>query len=186
VEPQLRAKGLVFDVRLPERPCIVWADREKFGQVLVNLLSNAIKFTPSLDPRTGAPGGVTLSVAGRDDGPDGGQPTLAFVRVHDTGIGIPVDKQESIFEPFVQVRAREGSYAHATEGTGLGLAISRDLARGMGGDLRVRSIEGAGATFTLTLRRVVTAMGQRTDRRPDGERRDEGERRSDHDRRVDP
>ena len=73
-----------------------------------------------------------------------------YLRVADTGRGIPREKQESIFEPFVQVRT---GYAQTTEGTGLGLAISRDLARGMGGDLRVRSIEGAGSTFTVTLRR---------------------------------
>jgi len=73
---------------------------------------------------------------------------VVFLRVADTGIGIPDQKQAVIFEPFVQL-ARNPS--RAIEGTGLGLAISRDLARGMGGDLRVRSIEGQGAVFTLTL-----------------------------------
>jgi signal transduction histidine kinase len=68
--------------------------------------------------------------------------------VSDTGIGIARDKQEVIFDPFVQVHR---NLTRTTEGTGLGLAISRDLARGMGGDLRVRSIEGHGAAFTLTL-----------------------------------
>jgi PAS domain S-box-containing protein len=157
VEPQLRAKGLAFDVRLPEAPCVVWADREKLGQVLVNLLSNAIKFT---DAGEGRPGRVTVSVAMR--GTDGGRADSAFVCVADTGIGVPRDKQAAIFEPFVQVRS---GYAQATEGTGLGLAISRDLVRGMGGDLGVRSQVGEGSAFTVTLRRVVDVAGQPTDRR---------------------
>ena len=153
IEPQLRAKGLAFDVRLPDGPCLVWADREKLGQVLVNLLSNAVKFTDSPHPATGAPGRVTVEVATRHDG----DADDVFVLVRDTGRGIPREKQEAIFEPFVQVRSRAQSvYAQATEGTGLGLAISRDLARGMGGDLRVRSEPGEGATFTVALRRVAS------------------------------
>ena len=147
VAPQAGAKGLALDVRLPAAPCVVLADREKLGQVLLNLLSNAVKFTPSPDPRTGGPGRVTVSVGARAGGAAG----VAYLRVADTGIGIPRDKQERIFEPFVQVRA---GYAQATEGTGLGLAISRDLARGMGGELRVRSREGEGSAFTVTLRRA--------------------------------
>jgi len=113
------------------------------------------------------------------DGSDGGRPGLAFLRVRDTGIGIPREKQDGIFEPFVQVRT---GYAQATEGTGLGLAISRDLARGMGGDLRVRSAPGEGSTFTVALRRVaqappVDAAGQLTDPRTADERRDDEDRR---------
>jgi signal transduction histidine kinase len=146
----------------------VWADREKLGQVLVNLLSNATKFTD--------PGGrVTVSVAADTAARDG----LACLHVTDTGRGIPGDKYAAIFEPFVQLRT---GYARATEGTGLGLAISRDLARGMGGDLRVRSVEGEGSTFTVALRRAVTAGGDATDRRTVHERREE-ERRAAEDRR---
>jgi len=73
---------------------------------------------------------------------------LAEVRVIDTGVGIPADKLEAIFEPFVQVGRSLNSPG---EGTGLGLAISRDLARGMGGDLTVESAPGVGSTFTLAL-----------------------------------
>jgi signal transduction histidine kinase len=106
------------------------------GQVLLNLLSNAVKFTP--------PGGrVTLDATTRESVRD-----TVFVRVTDTGVGVPPEKQSVIFEPFVQVQTGP---TRATDGAGLGLAISRDLARGMGGDLRVRSIEGVGATFTLSL-----------------------------------
>ncbi|HEY0778322.1 MAG TPA: ATP-binding protein [Gemmatirosa sp.] len=170
--PQLRAKGLAFAVRLPETACTVWADREKLGQVLVNLLSNAVKFTDPPEPGTGAAGCVTVSVATRADAsPDAGSadggmgahrgpPEVVYLQVRDTGRGIPRDKQEAIFEPFVQVRT---GYAQATEGTGLGLAISRDLARGMGGDLRVRSREGEGATFTVALRRAVAGAAAPAD-----------------------
>jgi signal transduction histidine kinase len=73
-----------------------------------------------------------------------------LVRVQDTGVGIPADKLEQIFEPFVQLdRGRSSSNA----GTGLGLAISRELARAMGGELRVASEVGVGSTFMLTLPR---------------------------------
>ena len=74
---------------------------------------------------------------------------MACLEVTDTGCGIPADKLEAIFDPFTQVNRR---LTRPSEGTGLGLAISRDLARGMGGDLRVRSVEGEGSTFTLILR----------------------------------
>jgi PAS domain S-box-containing protein len=135
VEPQLAEKKLAFDVDAGE-PLRVRADREKVQQILINLLSNAIKFTP--------PGGrVSMSPSTRAE-----EPGFVFLRVTDTGIGIPADKQASVFEPFVQV---DMSPTRPTEGTGLGLAISRDLARGMGGDLRVRSEPGRGSTFTLAL-----------------------------------
>ena len=138
IQTQLGAKGLTCDVRI-RADAVVRADREKVEQILVNLLSNAIKFTDR-------GGHVTVDAPTRVDGSS--PPGVVFLRVADTGIGVPEQKQSMIFEPFVQV-ARNPS--RATEGTGLGLAISRDLARGMGGDLRVRSVEGQGAVFTLTL-----------------------------------
>jgi signal transduction histidine kinase len=73
---------------------------------------------------------------------------MAELRVADTGIGVPADKLEAIFEPFVQVGRSLNSPG---EGTRLGLAISRDLARGMRGDITVASTLGAGSTFTLAL-----------------------------------
>jgi signal transduction histidine kinase len=136
VIPQMRAKDLTFSVLACGAELRVRADDDKVRQILVNLLSNAVKFTS----RGGA---ITLGV---DAGPD-----VVRLFVRDTGIGIPADKLEAIFEPFVQLGK---SYARDAGGTGLGLAISRDLARGMGGDLTVESLLGAGATFTLILPRA--------------------------------
>jgi signal transduction histidine kinase len=136
IEPQLRAKQISWDFRDIERMPIVRADPDKLQQVLLNLLSNASKFTD--------PGGrVWLDVVVPDESTG-----EVFVRVADTGRGIPADKLESIFEPFTQV---DSSHSRNGQGSGLGLSISRNLARGMGGDLRARSELGAGSVFTLTL-----------------------------------
>jgi signal transduction histidine kinase len=136
VEPQMEAKRLAFDVSVPDG-VIVRADREKARQVLLNLLGNAVKFT-------GDGGRVSVEAIA----PSADEPRVG-VRVRDTGIGIPVDKLEGIFEPFVQV---ENGQAMTTEkGSGLGLSISRDLARGMGGDLIAESEPEVGSAFTLLL-----------------------------------
>ncbi len=140
IEPQLATRGLRGLFSVP--PGItVMADAEKLRQILLNLLSNAAKFS-------NAGGSVIIDVEPPSVSGDAGD----FVRLNvtDTGVGIPPSKQEAIFDPFVQVHR---DLRNPTEGTGLGLAISRDLARGMGGDLRVRSVEGSGSTFTLSLRR---------------------------------
>ena len=133
VAPQARLKGIALTKGDCPSSLTARADAEKLLQVLVNLLSNAIKFTP-------AGGEVKMSCAVED--------STAMIRVRDTGIGIPADKLEAIFDPFVQVRA---DLTRPHEGTGLGLAISRDLARGMKGDMTVESTEGVGSTFTLAL-----------------------------------
>jgi signal transduction histidine kinase len=135
VAPQGRAKGLTIVVADCPHDLVARADPEKLRQVLVNLLSNAVKFSNA---------GAWIEMSGAPDG------ALVRIRVRDTGIGIPPDKLEEIFDPFVQVRA---DLTRPQEGTGLGLAISRDLARGMGGDLAVESTLGMGSTFTLTLPR---------------------------------
>jgi signal transduction histidine kinase len=136
IENQLASKRLGFVSRVAP-DVLVRTDRDKLQQILINLLSNAVKFTAS-------GGEVTIDLGTRPGAPAG----FALLRVSDTGIGIPREKQESVFDPFIQVHRRLTS---STEGTGLGLAISRDLARGMGGELRVRSVEGKGSTFTLAL-----------------------------------
>ena len=139
IAPQLRAKGLVYRWAGCDDGLAVRADRDKLQQVLLNLLSNAIKFT---EPRGAEPGRIDVSCAFTQDG------DRILIRVHDTGVGIPADKLDAVFEPFVQVDQR---LTREHSGTGLGLAISRDLARGMGGDLEVESEFGVGSTFTLTL-----------------------------------
>ncbi len=120
-------------------------DPDRVRQVLVNVLSNAVKFTP--------PGGrVTIECRVEGEGsvldPQASVARQIVIAVRDTGIGIPPEQHERIFEPFVQV---DGGLNRRTGGTGLGLAISRQLVRRMGGALTVESAPGAGATFTLRL-----------------------------------
>ena len=145
VAPQLRAKGLGYSWSGAPPRLAAMADREKLQQILLNLISNAIKFT---QPREGGLGRIEVSctVDTADAGEGSGRVRL---HVRDTGDGIAADQLERIFEPFVQVD-QHLTRTHA--GVGLGLAISRDLARGMGGDLTVRSDAGRGSTFTLILR----------------------------------
>ncbi len=142
IQPQVDAKGIAFEITECEPSLQVLADEEKLSQVLLNLLSNALKFTD--------PGGrIAVSCVHVRTA----IPEHVSITVTDTGIGIPDDQLDRVFEPFVQV-GRTLSSQH--EGTGLGLAISRDLARGMGGDLRAESTLGEGSTFTLLLRVPAT------------------------------
>jgi signal transduction histidine kinase len=133
VDSLARAKALTYQCDLPSGGIFVRTDPDKLRQILINLLSNAVKFTPE-----GGKVRVFTSIVANN----------VFIHVQDTGPGIPGDKQQMIFEPFVQL---DRGLTRTTEGTGLGLAISRGLARGMGADLSVRSEAGKGATFTLTL-----------------------------------
>ena len=136
IMPQLALRPLEYRFVAPDPALVVKADAEKVTQILLNLVSNAAKFT--------LPGGsVTVEAHAVDD-------STVAIAVADTGIGIPADKVDVVFDPFVQVDSR---LTREQAGAGLGLAISRDLARGMGGDLRVRSQLGAGSTFVLTLPR---------------------------------
>jgi signal transduction histidine kinase len=136
VLPQLHAKGLRYVDAGECEGIIVNADEEKARQVLVNLLSNAVKFTP-------AGGEIRLDCTADDE--------WVVTTVTDSGVGIPADRLESIFEPFVQV---DRGLTSRQEGTGLGLAISRDRARHMGGQLTAESTFGSGSRFTLTLPRA--------------------------------
>ena len=157
VEPQMAAKGLQCTVRVaPELR--VRADRDKAQQILLNLLTNAVKFTGA-GGRIGVEGQVDVSVPG-----------FVALRVTDSGMGIPPEMQDRVFEPFVQV---DTSHTRSSEGTGLGLAISRDLAQGMGGRLTLKSEVGVGSTFTLALPAADTTVGAVAGRGPEvGDARD--------------
>jgi signal transduction histidine kinase len=131
IEPLVKSDTSVirqFDDDLP--PMVV--DDDKLRQIVINLLSNAAKFTPA--------GSIHVRAAARDGSVE--------IAVADTGIGIPAEKLDAIFEEFEQV---DTTSTRVYGGTGLGLAISRRLARLMKGDIRVESTLGKGSTFTLTL-----------------------------------
>jgi signal transduction histidine kinase len=137
VEPQLREKHVDFRIVNNAPDVMACGDADKVRQILINLLSNAIKFT-------GEGGHIELKCEAADK-------TLS-ISVRDDGAGIPPDKLEAIFEPFVQVGR---DFSSPQGGTGLGLSISRDLARRMNGDLEVSSKLGEGSVFTLQLPRLA-------------------------------
>jgi PAS domain S-box-containing protein len=134
VEPQLAKRGVSYRVHPCLQGLVAVGDRNKIEQILLNLVANAVKFTES--------GRIDVSCHGARDG--------IYIEVADTGRGIPPEHLEAIFEPFVQ---GETDLTRSFPGTGLGLAISRQLARGMGADLTVKSTVGVGSTFTLKLPR---------------------------------
>jgi signal transduction histidine kinase/CheY-like chemotaxis protein len=118
----------------PAVPRWCMGDGSRVTQLLQNLLGNAVKFTER--------GQVTVEVERQAD------PRLLYFHVTDTGIGIPADQMEAVFEPFQQ---GDPSTTRRYGGSGLGLAICRDVARLMGGDVRARSEPGSGSRFTLSL-----------------------------------
>ncbi len=140
-------KGLEFTIECdPDLPPVMATDQKRLQQILKNLLSNAFKFTER--------GGVSLSIRAADrrsgfaqDSLKQADQVIAF-SVSDTGIGIPVEKQRIIFEAFQQA---DGTTSRKYGGTGLGLSISREIARRLGGEIRVASLTGAGSNFTLYL-----------------------------------
>jgi signal transduction histidine kinase len=138
IEPLFGQKGIEFDGVTGDASIVARADRARVTQILLNLFSNAIKFTP-------AGGHIDAGCAALAD--------TVTLRISDTGIGIASEKQEAIFEPFIQLTE---TFAGRESGVGLGLAISRDLARAMKGDLTVESAEGKGARFILSLPRAIS------------------------------
>jgi two-component system, sensor histidine kinase and response regulator len=131
---------LVLDESLPSR---VRIDRDRLGQVIKNLVSNAIKFTEQ--------GYVRIEARAEEENETTSR--LIF-SVSDSGIGIPVDKQEDVFSAFTQL---DPSYSKKFAGMGLGLAISKSLVEGMGGEIRVQSEKGRGSTFTFSVQCEVVA-----------------------------
>jgi PAS domain S-box-containing protein len=151
VTPPARAKGLHLADAVSGYAAGLsgWGEEMRVRQILVNLLANAVKFT---EPRDGEPGRITLSAGTATSvSPDArltGPGPWVYVRVEDTGPGIPADRLNAVFEPFVQA---DMSLTRTHGGTGLGLAISRRLARAMGGEITLRSEVGVGSTFFLWL-----------------------------------
>jgi signal transduction histidine kinase len=132
VQPMAADKQLKFVIELLDEDQAIQTDSTKLRQMLVNLLSNGIKFTDKGEVRLGcAVNNGTLEI-----------------RIADTGVGIPAENIEDVFEPFWQA---EQMATRKTGGTGLGLSVTRKLARLLGGDVTVASRMGAGTTFLLTL-----------------------------------
>jgi PAS domain S-box-containing protein len=152
---EARRKGLTLEAflerRVPER---MWGDPGRLQQVLTNLMANAVKFTER--------GSVTLRVSVAPDSDN----HLRF-SVTDTGIGIPPEKIQQLFEPFSQA---DSSITRRFGGTGLGLTISRQLVELMGGEIAATSTPGEGTTFSFTIA-LGRAQGRSEAQRPGPERR---------------
>jgi CheY-like chemotaxis protein len=146
--PMATQKRVELELSLAsDAPLELETDSQRLRQILRNLLSNALKFTMQ--------GKVSLKIFTR-----AGSGDIAF-SVEDTGIGIPQDKQEIIFEPF---RQADGTTNRRFGGTGLGLSISRELAAMLGGRIELHSEPGRGSTFTLVLPRALPAQEEKPDR----------------------
>ncbi|MGH7650739.1 MAG: PAS domain-containing sensor histidine kinase [Gemmatimonadaceae bacterium] len=143
VGPHLEAKSLRYEYKCADPSVIAQADPAKVQQIVLNLVANAIKFTDT---------GGKISVECSLDGGD------VAVHVTDTGRGIPADKLDACFEPFVQIRPGGTPFS----GTGLGLPISRHLAIAMKGSLSATSELGKGSTFTLRLPRSISPASRRS------------------------
>ncbi len=149
--PLVEQKGLSLRIEIdPAVPAQLIGDDQRIQQVLKNLLSNAHKFTER--------GEIALRIAPVAAGSSPLPGPAVALTVTDTGIGIPADKQALVFQAF---RQADGSVSRKYGGTGLGLSISLQLARGMGGDLRMTSEEGRGSAFTLYLP-LLTAAAETT------------------------
>jgi len=135
-QDQAAAKGVEFELDVSEAPPRIESDPARLRQIAFNLLSNALKFTQN---------GHIHVRSGVIQGADGEQVTI---EIRDTGIGIPPDKLELIFESF---RQADAGTTRQFGGTGLGLAICRNIARAMGGDVTVASVPGEGSTFTVAV-----------------------------------
>ncbi len=134
MRPLADKKSLQLAAEIPDGVPGITSDTGRIQQILYNLLSNAIKFTPE--------GGLVQLTLGQENDDN------IFVKVRDTGIGIPEEELTGVFEKFRQL---DGSMTREHSGTGLGLAISKELASRLGGTISVSSEIGRGSEFTVVL-----------------------------------
>jgi len=133
LQVEMQKKRLTFDTRVADSRLVALADPDKLRQILLNLVANGVKFTPE-------GGRITVGAERKEN--------RIRLWVTDTGIGIPSDQLENVFEPFFQL---DHGPKRKYPGMGLGLAIARDLARAMNGELWMESTVGAGTTAWLVL-----------------------------------
>lgn len=139
---QAGEKSLTLELNCTGLPGPLCLDLQRFRQIMLNLVGNAVKFTVA--------GGVRIRAGYTAEAGAGGG-TLA-VEVADTGIGIPPEEAQTIFEPFSQAEGTRGHRVY--EGSGLGLAIAKRLLEAMNGTIRMDSVPGRGSVFTVILRKV--------------------------------
>jgi len=139
--PQTKNKGIKFKIENRLKADIqLQSDSRRIEQILKNLLSNALKFTSQ--------GSITLRLEEVEPGAKLERIKAIAISVIDTGIGIPQEKQDAIFEAFQQA---DGTISRKYGGTGLGLTISGEMSRLLGGNIQLQSTEGKGSKFTLSL-----------------------------------
>jgi signal transduction histidine kinase len=150
LRPHADVKSIQIEAEIPESLPAIYGDKEKIEQILTNLIGNAIKFTPD-------GGKIIISAKPLSHDQEDGYGDMVALSVKDTGIGIPAEHLDAIFEKFHQV---EGSLHRSVSGTGLGLAIAKGLVEAHQGKILVESDVGKGSTFTFTL---PVSQGERRD-----------------------
>ena len=142
LEMEAQKKNIRFNFNIQSNlPAMYWGDVGRIRQIVTNLAGNAVKFTNT--------GSVEIEVSGElRHAADNEHEASLLIQVHDTGIGIPPDKIDCIFDKFSQA---DGSSTRTHEGTGLGLTIAKQLVEIMGGSIGVESEPGKGSTFWFEL-----------------------------------
>lgn len=149
LKPQAQKKGVVLETKLPARHFQSTGDRDRLRQVVTNLLTNAVKFTPK-------GGTVRVLLSELTHQPDINAQGFRVI-VEDSGVGIPADQFDKIFQSFYQV---DSSSTREYGGAGIGLAIVKSFVEGHGGVVRVASEMGRGSRFTLILPSIPSAQAQ--------------------------